>query len=87
MSVYYRTPKMVEGTPFKCFNCNKTLAIRVQGSAYELDMVCPRCKTEIKIKCHEIVPFKTSSEELLKTLVRDMCESFGKEEVEKCLRT
>lgn len=54
---YYRTPQMVKGGEFKCYNCNQTLATRLTGSHYEVVLVCRRCKAEITVKCNEAIPF------------------------------
>lgn len=58
MVSYYRNPSMINGGPFNCPNCNKQLAIKVGGTQYELEMLCPRCKTYIKLKTREPIPFK-----------------------------
>ena len=54
---YYRSSHMVEGAPFKCINCNKTLMNRISGSVYELELKCPRCKAELTVKCNEPIPY------------------------------
>lgn len=53
---YYRTPEMVTGGEFRCYNCNKALVKKVSGSVYELELVCPRCKAHIKVTCKEPIP-------------------------------
>ncbi|MFH1398966.1 MAG: hypothetical protein ABIG95_02550 [Candidatus Woesearchaeota archaeon] len=58
MGTYFRNPAMMKGGPFKCHNCNKELAIKVGGTQYELELHCSRCKTYIKIKTREPIPFK-----------------------------
>ncbi len=58
---YYRQPEMVTGGPFKCHNCNKTLATELKGNMYEAKFTCPRCKTVIDIKCNEAIPFAITS--------------------------
>lgn len=54
---YYRQPGMITGGPFICHNCGKVLSNKLNGSHYEVEFTCPRCKTEIKIKCNEAIPF------------------------------
>lgn len=54
---YFRRVEMVNGGPFKCPNCNKLLVKKVGGSMYELQLECPRCKTELILRCKEPIPF------------------------------
>ncbi len=53
---YFRAVQMRDGGVFKCFNCNKILARKISGSVYEMEFECPRCHTEIKIRCREPIP-------------------------------
>lgn len=54
---YFREDAMVKGGPFRCHNCHKKLAINLVGSKYQVEFVCPRCKTYIIVKCNESIPF------------------------------
>lgn len=53
MSHYFRTPEMQSGGPFRCYNCNKKLAIKMQGNDYVIQLRCPRCKAFITVKMNE----------------------------------
>ena len=56
---YFRTPQMMEGKGFRCYNCGKLLAVKLDGSEYEVEFKCPRCKAFIRVKMREKVPWKT----------------------------
>lgn len=43
-----RTPEMAGKKPFRCFNCNKLLAVNVHGEC-NIDFVCGRCKAFVKL--------------------------------------
>lgn len=55
-STYMRQEEILKGGPFKCYNCGKTLVKKVTGSHYELELMCPRCKAEIKMIVKEPIP-------------------------------
>ncbi len=57
MADYMRRPEMMEGGPFHCYNCGRKLAVKVRGSALELQFICPRCHAYIFIKMNEPAPF------------------------------
>ena len=59
---YFRTSEMSDGGPFKCYNCNKTLLIKVSGDRYRIDMKCPRCKAFVHIHMKEQIPKETQQE-------------------------
>ena len=54
MPQYYRTAAMQEGGLFKCFNCDKTLAIKLKGNCF-VQFFCPRCHAFITVKMREPV--------------------------------
>jgi len=58
MSDYFRAEEMAGEKPFKCYNCKKTLITDLRGSNYSITLKCSRCKTEIIIKCKEVIPLK-----------------------------
>jgi len=53
---YFRTPHMQTGGPFRCYNCGNLLVSQIDGVGYSLELKCPRCKAEIKVKMMEPVP-------------------------------
>lgn len=56
MTEYNRNPAMVEHDKnFRCYNCGKFMIKDIKGH-YELKLTCPRCKTEMNIKCVEAIP-------------------------------
>jgi DNA-directed RNA polymerase subunit RPC12/RpoP len=61
MTTYFRTPEMQNGGPFKCFNCGKTLAIKLGGDKLSAEFKCKRCKAYILIKVGEEIPWKLES--------------------------
>jgi len=63
MGSYFRRPEMVEGKGLRCYNCGKLLAIKLDGSNYEVRMRCPRCKAKIKIEMLEPIDWKKKKEE------------------------
>lgn len=52
MGRYFLTPEASMGTPFTCYVCNKQLIEEAEGQ-YNLKLKCPRCKTEIDLKCRQ----------------------------------
>jgi len=73
---------MVQGGPFRCYNCGKKMITKIMGTVYELTLECPRCKTEIvtspgevKITCKEPIPF------VGETLLKEKEEHVGAEHV------
>ena len=56
MTEYNRNAAMVEhDKSFRCYNCNKLMVKHIEGH-YQLKLTCPRCKTEMSIKCNEAIP-------------------------------
>ena len=56
MTEYNRNPAMVESNKnFRCYNCGKFMIKHIEGH-YELKLTCPRCKTEMTVKCQEAIP-------------------------------
>lgn len=62
MSHYFRTPEMQNGGPFRCFNCNRQLAIMITGDDYYVKLKCPRCKAIISMKMKEPVSWQAKRE-------------------------
>lgn len=58
MGSYFRRPEMMNGKGLRCYNCGKLLAIKLEGSNYEVRMKCPRCKAKIKIEMSEPIDWK-----------------------------
>lgn len=58
MSSYFRTPEMVTGKGFRCYNCGHQLAVKIDGNAYVVELVCRKCKAFIRVKMNEPVPWK-----------------------------
>lgn len=67
MGNYFRTPEMMSGKGFRCFNCGKMLAVKLKGQCV-VAFNCPRCKAYIFIKMREAVPWAPRKEEEEKTL-------------------
>lgn len=59
---YFRVPQMVTGGPFRCYNCDRTLIKKLTGDEYEIELTCPRCKAEIKVRCKEEIPIAKKEE-------------------------
>ena len=55
MADYYETPQMEGEKPFKCYVCNKMLAVDIQGE-YTIKLQCPRCKTRITLETKAPLP-------------------------------
>lgn len=62
MGNYFRRPEMMEGRGFRCYNCGKMLALKVEGSNYEIKLLCPRCKARIKLEMREPLGWKKKPE-------------------------
>jgi len=45
--------------PFKCPNCGQTLVKAIRGSHYEIELMCRRCKADIKLTMKEPIPDAT----------------------------
>lgn len=68
MGRFNRTQEMSLGGEIRCFNCRKKLLQHLEGSNYNLELECERCKTRIVIYCREPIPFKeVIKEELQET--------------------
>ena len=52
---------MITGGEFRCYNCRKLMIKKVNGTIYDLELQCPRCKSDteviVRIKCKEPIPF------------------------------
>jgi len=63
MSSYFRRPEMVNGRGFRCYNCGKTLTLKLDGNDYEIRFKCPRCKAKITVIMNEPVTWKKTKKE------------------------
>ena len=61
MTNYFRTPEMQNGGAFRCYNCNKKLAVKLKGD-FHAQFKCPRCQAFISVHMKEKVnwPISTS---------------------------
>jgi phage FluMu protein Com len=66
MSVYFRTPEMQTGGPFKCFNCGKKLAVKLKGNCH-VQFSCPRCKAFISVHMKEPVNWSKNEQQHIPT--------------------
>ena len=63
---YFRSPEMMSGRGFRCFNCGKLLAVKLKGQC-AVAFSCPRCKAYIFVKMKEPLPWAPRKEEEEKT--------------------
>jgi len=62
VGVYFRNSAMMAGGPFRCYNCNRLLMVKLTGDQYKVELKCPRCKAYIIIKMRESVPWAKKEE-------------------------
>ena len=57
MSTYMRTPEMMSGGPFKCFNCGKLMIRKVMGGPFKIQLECRGCKSVVTLEMKQAAPW------------------------------